>query len=518
MRWAPSWPASAIGNWAGSISIASTRPWCGWSPRSPWCWPASMRICAGTPTGNRGGPEYQIGDKFIRDHGVEAFWWFTVARWACIPFSLLGGWYCYRWASDLWGGPSGLVAMGMWCVSPSVLAHGQLITTDVAGAAAGLAASYWFCRWIRGPTWRGAAAAGIVFGLASWSRPRGSCSSRYGRWSGWLRCGYSGKAFPARRTPWDGLAIRPTTWGNLSPSRYTAREGLADVRSTGSSRNPGEEPPKGGTTNGAFPAARSINRQAAQLAAILALGLYVINLGYGFEGSFKRLGAYTFVSRPLAGADSWTEWAHGGNRFKDGWLGLVPLPLPYNYVQGLDRQKWELEDKQDSYLRGEWRKQGWWYYYLYGLGIKEPLGTWLLLGLSAVVALRRAWLVDSADKLLLVATPCVVLLVASSQTGMSHHVRYAIPVLPFVFVLAGGFVGGLPRGDWKLAVCARHCRLVGGQQPVGLPAQLVVLQRVGRRAVERLRAPGEQQRRVGKDPVLETLAGRSSGGGAAGSP
>ncbi|MGO8752404.1 MAG: hypothetical protein ACLQNE_41220, partial [Thermoguttaceae bacterium] len=44
------------------------------------------------------------------------------------------------------------------------------------------------------------------------------------------------------------------------------------------------------------------------------------------------------------------------------------------------------------------RKQGWWYYYLYGLGIKEPLGTWLLLGLSAVVALRRrAWLVDSPD-------------------------------------------------------------------------------------------------------------------------
>jgi hypothetical protein len=37
---------------------------------------------------------------------------------------------------------------------------------------------------------------------------------------------------------------------------------------------------------------------------------------------------------------------------------------------------------------------------------------------------------------------------------MSHHVRYAIPVLPFVFVLTGGFVGGLQRDDWKAAACA----------------------------------------------------------------
>ena len=314
-------------------------------------------------------PEYQIGDKFIRDHGVEAFRWFTVARWACIPFSLLGGWYCYRWASDLWGGPSGLVATGMWCVSPSVLAHGQLITTDVAGAAAGLAASYWFCRWIRRPTWGGAAAAGIVFGLAQLVKT--TWIVLFARWPlVWLASLWVQRRSLSRPAGGVGRIGNPSYNG---PFRITSPAAVKSA--VGRIGNP--------------------SYSVAQLAAILALGLYVINLGYGFEGSFKRLGAYTFVSRPLAGADSWTEGAHGGNRFKDGWLGLVPLPLPYNYVQGLDRQKWELEDKQDSYLRGEWRKQGWWYYYLYGLGIKEPLGTWLLLGLSAVVALRRArgWLI-----------------------------------------------------------------------------------------------------------------------------
>ena len=54
---------------------------------------------------------------------------------------------------------------------------------------------------------------------------------------------------------------------------YRAREGLADVRSTGFSRNPGEEPPKGGTTNGAFPGARSVNaaRRAPWVAVLLGM-------------------------------------------------------------------------------------------------------------------------------------------------------------------------------------------------------------------------------------------------------
>jgi hypothetical protein len=36
---------------------------------------------------------------------------------------------------------------------------------------------------------------------------------------------------------------------------YCRREEVAHVRSAGFSRNPGEDPPKGGTTNGAFLAA-----------------------------------------------------------------------------------------------------------------------------------------------------------------------------------------------------------------------------------------------------------------------
>ena len=50
-----------------------------------------------------------------------------------------------------------------------------------------------------------------------------------------------------------------------------------------------------------------------------------------------------------------------------------------NFPLGIDRQKYDFDEAGFwSYLRGHWRQGGWWYYYLYALAIKEPLGTWLL--------------------------------------------------------------------------------------------------------------------------------------------
>jgi hypothetical protein len=39
-------------------------------------------------------PEFSLGTAFA--NGFETFWHFTLARWACFPFSLIGGRYCYR--------------------------------------------------------------------------------------------------------------------------------------------------------------------------------------------------------------------------------------------------------------------------------------------------------------------------------------------------------------------------------------------------------------------------------------
>lgn len=114
----------------------------------------------------------------------------------------------------------------------------------------------------------------------------------------------------------------------------------------------------------------------------------------------------------------------------------MPVPLPKNYLLGIDIQRDDFEKGQtDSYLRGKFQKNGWWYYYLYAFAVKIPLGTLILFLLTLSMSLcglfpRRF---DYAEFILL-APAIFILVLVSSQTGFSKHSRYVIPVLPFIFI------------------------------------------------------------------------------------
>src|ERR1700692_3142979 len=71
--------------------------------------------------------EFPIARDFIQKNGVGTIWYVTLARWACIPFSLLGAYICYRWARELHGSAAGLLALTLWCFCPNILGHGQLL-------------------------------------------------------------------------------------------------------------------------------------------------------------------------------------------------------------------------------------------------------------------------------------------------------------------------------------------------------------------------------------------------------
>jgi hypothetical protein len=72
-----------------------------------------------------------------------------ICRLWMIPLSLLAGWIIYRWAGQLYGATSGVIACALYCFNPTLLANGSLITTDIGTATAMLAAAWawWhFCR------------------------------------------------------------------------------------------------------------------------------------------------------------------------------------------------------------------------------------------------------------------------------------------------------------------------------------------------------------------------------------
>jgi 4-amino-4-deoxy-L-arabinose transferase-like glycosyltransferase len=187
---------------------------------------------------------------------------------------------------------------------------------------------------------------------------------------------------------------------------------------------------------------------------ILWLSLGIINLGYMFRGTGLFLSDYVPRSRALADTNHWIR----------DWVGDLPVPLPSDYVRGIDDQRVHFEMGLPSYLAGEWRDSGgWWYYYLYASVVKIPLGTLGLLAWALVLSLtgtsgRGSWRDDAVVWL----PAAIMLMFVSSQTGFSHHFRYVLPMLPFLFIGISRLGGYFQRRSrWAVVALALLSWTVG---------------------------------------------------------
>lgn len=341
--------------------------------------------------------EHRVGDDLVSANGSRIFRYVTIARWACIPFSVLGAMACYWWAKLLFGRLSGLAAAALWCFSPSILGHGSLLTPDVAGTALGLTSCFLFSRWLTAPSYRQALLVGAVLGLAEMAK------------STWIIL------FPAFVVIWiafrlgmPGRAHRPTT---------------------------------------------------LQLMTILVVAWGLLVAAYGGQGFGTRLDRLPFQSRLFT--TLFCELDDKGKFNARPVITKLPIPLPADYVVGLDQQYRDLEGPNRSYLHGVWRTEGWWYYYAYGLAVKEPLGALVLAALSALYwsgllirrkshgRLSQTRLRHLAAGWLVLLCPLTVFVLASINTGMNHHVRYVMPVVPYLYIFAAGSVTRF--GPWYVA-------------------------------------------------------------------
>lgn len=330
-------------------------------------------------------PEFGLGRQLWQRHGKEVYWYLTLARWMSIPWSLLAAYIVYRWGRELYGARAGLFSAVLWCFSPLVLTNAQMITPDTAASALGVFAAYVFWKWLQDSCPSSTVHAGLLLGLAELSKF--TWVVLFGLW--------------------------PLLWF----IHFCHSPALRSLR--------------------------GLCRQGFLMGMLIAFAVLVINLGYGFEGSFARLGSYRFVSSFFRGDTA-------ENKFQHSVLGNVPVPLPRNYVLGIDRQKLDFEiGLKGTYLRGKWREEGWYYYYAYGLFVKEPIGYILLLLIATVVSVGRRieW-----NATFLLAPAVVVFALVSSQTGFNIHLRYVLPCFPFVFIWMGRAFSWALEHPWRLSI------------------------------------------------------------------
>ncbi|OWK36632.1 hypothetical protein FRUB_09195 [Fimbriiglobus ruber] len=343
-----------------------------------------------------GRPEWDVAHVFANDNVARYGTLMALARVPGIVWSLLGMWLVGKWAAELYGRRAALLASLLWCLGPNVLAHASLATPDLPCAVASLAASYSFHRYLRCPTTPAAYLSGALLGVAQLTK------------------------FTALT---DYVA-----WAVLAAAACVAPS-MAAYRSL---------PPA---------------RRLGHVVLTGVVSILIINLGYGCEGTLIRLGEFDFVSRPLSiPGDTGTR----RNVFAGTWAEGVPVPLPANYVRGLDLQQADFEGTRRSYLRGEWRDHGWWYFYLYAALVKIPLGTLALAAIGFVLSFTPRF--RRFDELIVWLPVAVLWAVASAKTGYTMHFRYVLPALPFALVGLSKAAEVRPRWGrvlvWVLASCS----------------------------------------------------------------
>lgn len=89
--------------------------------------------------------------------------------WSRLPMILLLiflGWFIFLWTRKLFGNKAALLSLFLFVFSPNFLAHGRLVTTDVAAAAGAVLGIYYFLKFLKTPTYKNIILAGIAFAIA----------------------------------------------------------------------------------------------------------------------------------------------------------------------------------------------------------------------------------------------------------------------------------------------------------------------------------------------------------------
>jgi hypothetical protein len=337
--------------------------------------------------------EFPLAYSYVRQHGRDCFFWVSVARITLIPISLFGTVLVWSIGSRLGGVNTGLLAAWFWAFSPTVLTFGASITGDVSGAVFGLFASYRFYIWLRLGGYLDAILLGASIALAMLSK---------------------------------------ATWIILPPLMISIT--IVYLIRVGE---------------------RKWTKRTLQFLVTCVIAWTAIHACYDFQGMLQPIGNFNFVSGTLGGERVDQGLADFGNRFDGTWWAAIPAPLPSEYVRGIDIQKRDFEsDLYSSYLWGERRDRGWWYYYLLGMWLKEPLAIWVLaiVGCFQIVKCRH-WpaKTNAVAQMILYLPGVAVLLFVSTQTGFTDHVRYVLPFFPCLFLMISM---SLTRFSSKLRVAA----------------------------------------------------------------
>lgn len=318
------------------------------------------------------------------------------ARAVTILFSILTAILVFRWAFELYGLHAAYLAGLLYLFCPNILAHSNLVTTDIYAAGTVLLAMYCFWRLLNRPTMLHAILSGSSLGLALLAKFTAVALGPIFLIIAAARCIHK-------------LSGRPSLSG-------ITRKGIRFVF-------------------------------AISLMAIAAIT--VINAGNLFQRVFVPLNEFPLQSAVFSSL-----------RDLFPWLGPLPMPIAFAWFQGLDwvlHDSGTGAATPNLYLFGELRdptrgESFTGYYFLVSI-FKVPLAAQLILLATAVRMLWRRHRYDWMRNELFLIVPLIYFFYffnfsARTQVGLRHF----LVAFPLAFVLAGSVLAGYkgrPPGTWQ---------------------------------------------------------------------
>lgn len=292
--------------------------------------------------------------------------------------------YVFRWSNRLYGLSAGILALSIYVLDPNIIAHSQLVHQDLFSACTVFIAIYYFWSFLKFGGRKNALLSIVAFGIAQIAR----YSSIY------LIPIYLLLAFSF---------YSKSIYNVIRFKKYSA-------------------------------ILFGLKRALVYFISLLITTILIINISFSFEKTFTKFGDYQFLSGSFISLQS------NFNR-----LNSLPVPVPYAYLSGLDFGKYKQETGFGGgvpYLMGKLglengRLKPFLEYYLITLLYKLPIATQLLIltAFASLIRFRRSLENLFQDEAFLVIPP-LFFIIAFGFTTAQVGIRYILPALPFLFVLA----------------------------------------------------------------------------------
>jgi hypothetical protein len=327
----------------------------------------------------------------------------TLARLGMLPFLALLLIATWLWARRLLPSEgAALLAVVLLVSVPPVLGNAALASLDVAAAATTLLALYALQRWLVSALWRDA----VLFGLASGLAVVTKFSS----------------------VPFIGVSLIVLAAVHAACMHPSATH--AAVASTASGAASGTPP--------APPRAAGRSLWAARLGglALAALaGLLPVWIAYG-----PRVPDPAGVAFRFNWAVSYLLQQHGAAHAIGVVLSHLWLPRELkDLANGIVAVKAHNDNGHLSYLLGEVRSTGWWYFYLVALAVKTPIPLLLAGPVGLVWLAASGWRRRESWSLAPLAIAVSILVFASAVSRINIGIRHILIVYP-LFALGGAYL------------------------------------------------------------------------------